>query len=839
MKSTFALKFVIGLVLLSLLAILSVGLAVNTFVRYSIYGNLLEIAERDQIIYSNEIDEWFAVAKERVHNLSTIMRTLPTEEEMENMAITFVEYNEAIENVFIGFSDGRLINAVGWTAPEDWTPVERPWYIAARSVPYGEVVITGTYLSDASGNIAVSAAVYVPGLSGVGATVGTAIPINNVLERVALHPVMSDGYLILVDVASGGEIIIHPNPDYAPGADGQTRNIRDITNGDVFLNHLSAAEIVQFEDNLLGSAHLITTPLNVIDWVLIAVVPASPTEGIVARYTFNFVLVFGLIALVFIIIAAVIAMRYSKGMSNFKNLKIIIDALPVGCSLRNKNFEVFDCNQVDLDLFGLKNKEEYFAKWRDLMPEYQPDCSRSGDHMQKCIASAVETGQAGIELMFKKIDGTPFPAEFTIIRVKLQDDDGFVVFVRDLTAVYNYRQEQAEMLAKLEEALGKANAASLAKSHFLSNMSHEIRTPLHAISGMLAIGKSAADVQSKDYAFENIETASNYLLGIISDILEISKIEAGKFELKCKSFDFRKKIAGVADILKLQMEKKQLKFVVELDDAIPQFIVGDAIRLMQVITNLLTNAVKFTPHGGTISLTVKCLRSDVGMENELYFEVVDTGIGISKDQQARLFDAFEQVESAASRKFGGVGLGLAICKRIVGAMGGEILIDSEPGKGAKFMFTLRFEVGDSERGSFGGVDNMQISPTFENCRLLLVDDVDINREILIAILEPTGIQIECASNGLDAVNMFSDAPDRYDIILMDIQMPAMDGFTATRRIRELPYGRAMEVPIIAMTANVFQEDIDQCKEAGMNDHLSKPIDVELLMIKLNVYITEK
>ncbi|MCL2355663.1 MAG: ATP-binding protein [Defluviitaleaceae bacterium] len=828
MKSTFVQKLFVVLVILSLLAVLSVGLIFNAFVRDTIYNNLLEIAERDQIIYSNEIDEWFAIAGERVRNLATVISTLTTEEEMENMAITFVEHNEAIENVFIGFSDGRLINGIGWTPPEDWTPVERPWYTAARAAPPGEVAITGSYLSYASGNIAVSVAVYVPELSGAGATVGTAIPINMILERIAVHPVMSDGYLILVDMASGGEIIIHPNADYAPGVN--SRNIRDIPNGDIFLRHMYTSEIVKFEDAFLGSAYLITTPLNLIDWTLIAVIPTSATESIVAQSTFTFVSIFSLLALVLIGITAIIAIYFSKDMGNLNRLQIILGALPMGCSLRHKNFEIFDCNQAVLDLFGLKDKNEYFEKWHELVPVYQPDGTRSSEKMQKCIGAALETGQARIEWMLQKVDGTPIPAESTIVRVKLQDDNGLVVFVRDLTDVYNYRREQEEMLGKLEEALGDANAASLAKSYFLSNMSHEIRTPINAISGMVAIGKSASEVQAKNYAFENIETASNYLLGIISDILELSKIEAGKFELNCRSFDFRKKIAGVVDMLKLQMEKKKLHFAVELDENIPQFIVGDEIRLMQVIVNLLTNATKFTPHGGTITLIIKCSRPD----NVMHVEVIDTGIGISKANQPRLFDAFEQAENSASRKFGGVGLGLAICKRIVEAMDGQISIESEPGKGAKFLFTLKFEVGDAENGSN---EDKQTLPAFENCRLLLVDDVEINREIVMTILEPTGIAIECASDGVEAVGMFHNAPERYDVILMDIQMPVMDGYTATRRIRELPFGG--EIPIIAMTANVFQEDIDQCMQAGMNDHLGKPIDFELLVKKISVFTAEK
>jgi len=514
-------------------------------------------------------------------------------------------------------------------------------------------------------------------------------------------------------------------------------------------------------------------------------------------------------------------------LTDLERLQIFIDHMPLGCSLRNKNFEILDCNQRALDMFGMETKDDYYANWRDLVPEYQPDGIRSHDKMQECIKAARKNGQARIEWMLQKLDGTPIPAETTIARIKLQNDDGLVVFVRDLTALYAYRQEQEKILARLEDALEKANAASLAKSHFLSNMSHEIRTPINAISGMITIGKSASDIKSKDYAFENIGTASNHLLGIINDILELSVIESGKFELNCQPFDFRKMVHGVVDMLSLQIEKKNLNFAANVDNAMPQLIHGDEMRLTQVIANLLTNAMKFTPRSGSVTLNVRCFH-----ENAVCIEVIDTGIGISKEQQPRLFDAFEQAENNATRKFGGVGLGLAICKRIIEAMGGHISVESDLGKGTKFMFTVKFcDVVDS---SHRGADIAKSA--FEDRRLLLVDDVEINREIIMTLLEPTGIEIECASNGVEAVSMFTDAPDRYDAILMDIQMPVMDGLTATRRIRELPAGWSLHVPIIAVTANVFQEDIEKCMQAGMNDHVGKPLDIELLLKKLHVHI---
>ena len=642
-----------------------------------------------------------------------------------------------------------------------------------------------------------------------------------------------------------------------------------------------------------------------------------------------------------------------------KRLQLFIDNMPLGCSLRDKNFEIYDCNQAVLKLFGLASKEEYFARWRDLVPEYQPDGTRSTDKMAQCIKSALENGHASLEWMLQKIDGTPIPSETTITRVKWQGENSLVVFVRDLTEVYKYREmertvqqrlhamldsspfmcalydemcnvldvnhkveslfeipdkqvfidnfhsfypecqpdgtpshgknfellrlafekgsvryewmyqtldgkpipceeilervrlgdkdfviayvrdlrEQKEMLAKLEEALNNAQAASLAKGRFLSNMSHEIRTPINAIVGMTAIGKSAPAVHGKDYAFEKIEVASNHLLGVISDILEMSKIEAGKFELHNQPFDFRKIIENTANMLGMQMEEKALRLVVELDGAIPQFIIGDDLRLAQVITNLFTNAVKFTPHGGLITFNAKRLCHNGDLENVIRIEIADTGIGISEEQQSRLFSAFEQAEAGTTREFGGTGLGLAISKRIVEAMGGQISIESELGKGAKFIFTVRFEVCDAEVVSAVGVGNEQ-REFFGGYRVLLVDDVEINREIVMAMFEPMGIEIDCAVNGAEAVDMFRNDPRRYDIIFMDVQMPIMDGLTATHHIRAFNIEWAKNIPIIAMTANVFQEDIAQCVQAGMNDHLGKPLKFERMIEKLRMYLPE-
>jgi len=553
---------------------------------------------------------------------------------------------------------------------------------------------------------------------------------------------------------------------------------------------------------------------------------------------------------------------------------------------------------------------------------------------------------------------------------------GSIILLKDIT--------QSKKLIEATEA------ANRAKSEFLANMSHEIRTPMNAIIGMVAIGKSTADIERKNYSLTKIEDASKHLLGVINEILDMSKIEAGKFELSPVEFNFEKMIQRVVDIISFRTETKHQKFMIHIDNDIPKTLIGDDQRIAQVITNLLGNAVKFTPERGVINLDAHYLKDkkSKGAEEDyctIQIEVIDTGIGISPEQQARLFQSFTQAESDTSRNFGGTGLGLAISKNIVEMMGGKIWLESAYGKGASFIFTIHVKPGITEeqqrqdleanwgnirilavdddsiilsyieeimkslnvscdtalcgedalrlivqnghydiyfldwkmpgidgieltkqlkaipatQGNYSvvlfsaeewgeiekeakqaGVDKflskplfpsaiadiinecigldqehqekiqLDINGIFSGCNILLVDDIEINREIVMALLEPTLIQIDCAENGLQAVQMFNDNPKKYELIFMDVQMPEMDGYDATQRIRYIeeeiftasmaPENERPEgIPIIAMTANVFREDLQKCLEAGMNDHVGKPLEFAKVLDKLRTYLHPK
>ena len=429
-----------------------------------------------------------------------------------------------------------------------------------------------------------------------------------------------------------------------------------------------------------------------------------------------------------------------------------------------------------------------------------------------------------------RFDHSGLMEDFAGLLVPMKDqqqrDGGVMLMFHDVTALKRSREEALE--------------ASKAKSAFLSNMSHEIRTPMNAIIGMTSIGKRETDVQRKNYAFEKIEIASTHLLGVINDILDISKIESGKMEMSAIAFSFPQMLDRVLSVISLKMQEKRQHFSVTTDPGIPETLFGDDQRLAQVITNILSNATKFTPEEGHITFTAKLLSIQDNI-SVIRVSVKDSGIGMSQQEQGKLFSIFQQAQAGTARQYGGSGLGLAISKRILELMGGEIWVESEKGKGSRFTFTVplgipKASASTADAGQAEDDPQEEQNNDFSGKVILLADDVDINLEIVMALLEPTHLTIDTASNGREAVAAFAAHPGRYDLILMDVQMPDVDGLQATQMIRALDLPRAATIPIIAMTANVFKEDIEKCIDAGMNDHLGKPIVMQDVMKILSRYL---
>jgi CheY-like chemotaxis protein/two-component sensor histidine kinase len=325
---------------------------------------------------------------------------------------------------------------------------------------------------------------------------------------------------------------------------------------------------------------------------------------------------------------------------------------------------------------------------------------------------------------------------------------------------------------------------------------------------------------------DKISKASGQLLGLIDDVLDMSDIEDNKLRLSSAEFSFAFMIREILNKANPDIKIKQQSLTTSIDPSIPDTLIGDEKRLAQVILNLLSNAEKFTPPQGSIQINA-FVREVEGETLTMQIEVIDNGIGISEEQREKLFIPFEQADGGIDRKFGGAGLGLPISKHIVELMGGEIRIESEPGKGSKFAFTVKTRLKAPETEDEGPI-------CLDGKTALVVDDVVINREIVMAMLEGTGLQIECAENGREALDIFTSTPDKFDVILMDINMPEMDGVEATKRIRALDSGA--RVPIIAMTANILMSEVDSYLAAGMNDHIGKPLDIEDVIGKLSTYL---
>ena len=400
-----------------------------------------------------------------------------------------------------------------------------------------------------------------------------------------------------------------------------------------------------------------------------------------------------------------------------------------------------------------------------------------------------------------------------------------VAFVITLLVVLIIRNRHAGALleATVKERTKELEIASQAKSEFLARMSHEIRTPLNAIIGMTAIAKAASSREKIDDSLNEVDTASHHLLDILNDVLDMSKIESGKFVLAHEEFQLRTVMKEVATIIIQRCTDKQISFEENISELPELTVLGDKLRLKQVLINLLGNAVKFTHEGGDIKLLVDVLKQDKSLAT-VSFVVADTGIGIKDSEKDRLFLEFEQADSTIASRFGGTGLGLAISQNLVGMMGGVITVESEPDKGSTFSFNLPMVITEcTDKSELSDSEEM---PDLSGKKMLLAEDVYINRVIVQELLASSNIEIHEAEDGKRAVEMFeASAPGYYSVIFMDIQMPVLNGYQATKTIRVLERADASTIPIIALTAHAYQEDIQEALGVGMNGHLTKPVDL--------------
>jgi PAS domain S-box-containing protein len=412
------------------------------------------------------------------------------------------------------------------------------------------------------------------------------------------------------------------------------------------------------------------------------------------------------------------------------------------------------------------------------------------------------------------------------------------IFV-DITAQKETGQKLQEQRKLLEEALEKAQRASQAKTLFLNNMSHDIRTPMNAIIGFTNLAATHMDNQELVRSYlDKITTSSSHLLSLINDVLDMSRIESGKVVIDEMACSLPHVLQDLQSMIQTDLEDKGLNFHLDDSALVHPYVVCDQLRLNQVLLNILSNALKFTPAGGDISVSAT-ERPGNGPDAAVYeFCIRDTGIGMAPDFLEHIFEPFERERTSTVSGIQGTGLGMSITKNLAELMNGKIIVESRKGQGSAFLCTFSFPFSEHPAGQNmpGGPDAQQIA----GCRLLLVEDNELNQEIAMTILEEAGCTVDVASDGAEAVEKVrGSSADPYDLVLMDIQMPVMDGFEATKVIRAMEIPCLASLPIVAMTANAFEEDRQRVLAAGMNGHLGKPIDVDKLFSTLQNILSSR
>ena len=409
---------------------------------------------------------------------------------------------------------------------------------------------------------------------------------------------------------------------------------------------------------------------------------------------------------------------------------------------------------------------------------------------------------------------------------------------RDALELDRYRHHLEELVEARTQALATATkaaeAANLAKSAFLANMSHEIRTPMNAIIGLTYLARRDSTEPAQQDRLKKVADAAEHLLSVINNVLDISKIEAGKLHLEAGIFSVNQLLDNIASMMAQRAAEKQLQVQQDVPDELQnRVLMGDAQRITEILINFAGNAIKFTDQG-FVRLSAHVL-GETPQQLRLRFEVQDSGIGISEEAQARLFQDFEQADSSTTRRYGGTGLGLAISRRLARLMGGEVGVQSAPGQGSLFWLELELPLSDQPLAAAGlqrGQAARELLIPFQGRRVLLAEDNVVNQEVAVALLQSAGLEVDVANDGVEACEMVQQGD--YGLVLMDVQMPAMDGLDATRAIRATDKGR--QLPILAMTANAFAEERQRCLDAGMNDHVAKPVVAEQLFLTLRRWL---
>ena len=519
-----------------------------------------------------------------------------------------------------------------------------------------------------------------------------------------------------------------------------------------------------------------------------------------------------------------------------ESARVMLDSSPLCSQIWDRQLNTVDCNKAAVALYGFKDKQDYINRFiTSCSPELQPDGQRSDEKAVKLVNIAFDKGYCKFDWMHKMPDDDVLiPAEVTLVRARYAGDDVVIGYTRDQRD-YEAYMAQLKQTQETRLAAEAAEAANKTKSMFLANMSHEIRTPMNSIIGFSELAQAdKIPIKTRNY-LSSIHESAEWLLSIINDILDISKIESGTIKLEKIPFDLHDIFERCQAAILPKADEKEIKLYCYAEPNIGKKLLGDPVRLRQVLTNLLSNAVKFT-NVGIVKLLATVVESDDNRIS-INFEVKDSGIGMSPAQAASIFDPFVQADESTSRKYGGTGLGLAISRSVVELMGGNVELDSAIGVGSRFHFTLTFEtINDTtEAIEEAKVENDMEVPKFSG-EVLIFEDNKLNQLVICDHLERVGLKTVVANNGKEGVEIiekrFYDDEKPFDLIFMDINMPVMDGLDAAAKVMWM----GVKTPIIALTANVMANDVEMYKSNGMMDYIGKPFTTQELWKCLMKYL---
>jgi len=742
---------------------------------------------------------------------------------------------------------GVYLNALGWHPPEDFDITESLWFRTAITEG-NRLGVTPVYSDISTGECIITYVHQIFDHEGHSlGIIGLDLPLSSVINYVAEMHLTPNSYGILFD--ENQIIRWHPNPDIIGRNAHEVGSVFkqlaiEVIEGRVFFGH----EFINYR----GEVTIVFSDQLYNGWHLFMVTPRAEYHRSQRDMTLMLIGLGSILALALIgVLVSVDKRRKKVEMESWnkdillatmekekemdRRTQLMLDAMPLCCIQWDKDFNIVSCNEETARLFKLPRKEEFASIFFDFSPEYQPCGGTSREVLQEKLMEAFEKGYVRVEWQHHTLDGDPLPCEVTLVRVKHMGEYTIVAYTRNLKEIKATIDEMRKVEQYLRLARDAAESSNKAKSTFLANMSHEIRTPMNSIVGFSELALDEFIPTSTRNYLTHIQESAKDLLQIINAILDISKIEAGKMELEQIPFDLHEVLTRCRTAIMTKAIEKDITLYFYAEPSIGKMLLGDPTKLRQVFINFLSNAIKFTSMG-----TVKFLAS-IGKtgENtvEMHFEIRDSGIGMTPEQIAMVYEPFTQADSSTTRKYGGTGLGLTIAKSLIELMGGELIVESTPKVGSRFSFSLTFctvDIPKDELAAESATHELE-KPIFDG-EVLVCEDNTMNQHVINEHLTRVGLRTVIASNGQEAIDLVSDRMEKgtkpFDLIFMDIHMPVMDGLEATSKITAL----ASLTPIVAMTANIMTCDRELYRTIGMQDCVGKPFTSQELWHCLLKYL---